>query len=238
MSTLRSTSTLYVGEPGASAAHIERELQKVFCPQKGCQLCTICIQIHQRKYASLVWLVSPQKTYYTRAELDDVVEATRFARSEQEPFFCVVEEVDRLHASTAASLLKIIEEPPVGLYWFFTAQRVHDVLPTVVSRSVVVPLGATPSHEHDELFTFFTSAHKHSYAECQGLLDRHKLNEYESRMVFDKLFAYWVNRFEQQGDCLKVVTWYQGMSARYPMPGSAKLFWRTVYLATVTHMRA
>ena len=58
----------------------------------------------------------------------------------------LVHPADKLRAEAAASLLKSMEEPPEGLIWVLTAEKLDDVLPTIRSRSrlVRVPM---PDHE-------------------------------------------------------------------------------------------
>ena len=47
----------------------------------------------------------------------------------------LVHPADKLRAEAAASLLKSMEEPPEGLIWVLTAEKLDDVLPTIRSRS-------------------------------------------------------------------------------------------------------
>ncbi len=51
---------------------------------------------------------------------------------------CVILGADRLNPTTGNRLLKILEEPPDGVHFILTAERVSSVLPTIVSRASVV----------------------------------------------------------------------------------------------------
>lgn len=51
---------------------------------------------------------------------------------------CVILSADRLNAKTANTLLKILEEPPDGVHFILTTERISSVLPTIVSRASVV----------------------------------------------------------------------------------------------------
>ncbi|MBN1291451.1 MAG: hypothetical protein JXB48_06385 [Candidatus Latescibacteria bacterium] len=51
---------------------------------------------------------------------------------------CVIFNADRLNVHTANSLLKILEEPPSGVHFILTAEKLSYVLPTIVSRASVV----------------------------------------------------------------------------------------------------
>ncbi len=51
---------------------------------------------------------------------------------------CVILSADRLNPKTANALLKTLEEPPEGVHFILTAERVSSVLPTIVSRASVL----------------------------------------------------------------------------------------------------
>ncbi|MFC1692284.1 ATP-binding protein [Candidatus Latescibacterota bacterium] len=51
---------------------------------------------------------------------------------------CVILSADKLNDKTANSLLKILEEPPGGVYFILTTERLNSVLPTIVSRASIV----------------------------------------------------------------------------------------------------
>ncbi|MFC1539732.1 hypothetical protein ACFL6H_09935, partial [Candidatus Latescibacterota bacterium] len=51
---------------------------------------------------------------------------------------CVILNADKLNATTSNLLLKILEEPPAGVHFILTTERVSSVLSTIVSRSSVI----------------------------------------------------------------------------------------------------
>lgn len=48
--------------------------------------------------------------------------------------FLVIFDDDRMNNSAANAFLKILEEPPSDTIIFLTSQRVHSILPTIISR--------------------------------------------------------------------------------------------------------
>lgn len=52
----------------------------------------------------------------------------------------LIDQIDRANEQAANSLLKILEEPPPYLVVIMTAQNPYDLLPTIRSRSVSLPL--------------------------------------------------------------------------------------------------
>jgi DNA polymerase III subunit delta' len=63
----------------------------------------------------------------------------------------LIDHLDRANEQAANSLLKILEEPPPYLILMATAENVYDLLPTIRSRSLVIPMSPL-SHEEMELF--------------------------------------------------------------------------------------
>ena len=51
---------------------------------------------------------------------------------------CVILAADKLNAKTANSLLKILEEPPGGVHFILTTERLSSILPTIISRASIV----------------------------------------------------------------------------------------------------
>jgi DNA polymerase III subunit delta' len=52
----------------------------------------------------------------------------------------LIDRLDRANEQAANSLLKVLEEPPEHLVIFATAENLYDLLPTIRSRSVVLPM--------------------------------------------------------------------------------------------------
>ncbi|HUT63046.1 MAG TPA: hypothetical protein VMZ04_03715 [Anaerolineae bacterium] len=51
---------------------------------------------------------------------------------------CIILNADKLNDTTSNLLLKILEEPPPGVHFILTTERVSSVLPTITSRSSVI----------------------------------------------------------------------------------------------------
>ncbi len=59
----------------------------------------------------------------------------------------LIDRLDRANENSANSLLKLLEEPPDHLVIIATAENLYDLLPTIRSRSVVLPLSRLPDEE-------------------------------------------------------------------------------------------
>ena len=72
----------------------------------------------------------------------------------------LIDRLDRANEQAANSLLKVLEEPPEHLVLIGTAENLYDLLPTIRSRSLVLPLSRLPDKEMAE------------FAEARNLPDR------------------------------------------------------------------
>lgn len=79
---------------------------------------------------------------------------------------CVILSADKLNDKTGNSLLKILEEPPDGVHFILTTERLSSVLPTITSRSSVVRFQRLRADEIG------------SYLEANGELEPEKIVSY------------------------------------------------------------
>ncbi len=49
-----------------------------------------------------------------------------------------IQDAEKLNASSSNSLLKIIEEPPLGTKFILTTSKLSSIIPTIISRSTVL----------------------------------------------------------------------------------------------------
>ena len=131
-------SYLYVGKDEQTHDTIVHLLQKKFCKSNACSICTICQQITSQQHASILWLRPENK--YTLDDFDELFKKITFTLEENTDFFFVIEQAHLLSAACANALLKIIEEPPHGYHFIFTAHHLQSVLPTIRSRSLITTI--------------------------------------------------------------------------------------------------
>ncbi len=113
------------------------------CPEDGCGVCEVCRRAPLGGHPD-VDVVRTETLSYKTDDARDLV-----ARASMSPILgpwhvIVVEDADRLTEQAVNVLLKTLEEPPPHTVWVLCAPSVEDVLPTVVSRTRLVPL-RTPS---------------------------------------------------------------------------------------------
>src|SRR6476469_9175457 len=62
----------------------------------------------------------------------------------------LIDRLDRANEQAANSLLKILEEPPPYLILMATAENVYDLLPTIRSRSLIIPMSPLSQEEMEK----------------------------------------------------------------------------------------
>ncbi len=231
-------SHLWIGSYEVTRAHIITLLQQQLCPHHGCNQCTMCNAIATEQHYAIQW-IRPEKQY-TRELLAPLFEQLSFALNPHEQFFFILEHVDFMPTGCANSLLKSLEEPPHGYYFFLCAQREHTILPTIRSRCMLHFITAKKEKEYTHsLFDYFTGTREYDPVTFLADLEKSEINEQESIALLDALLAYWMlaakkalaennTHFYQQAT--KAIERISDAFEKLPMPGSSKIFWKDLYL--------
>jgi DNA polymerase III subunit delta' len=115
------------------------------CPEDGCGVCEVCRTAPLGGHAD-VDVVTTETLSYSTKDARDLVVRSSMAPIRSPWHVIVMEDADRLTEQAVNVLLKSLEEPPPHTVWVLCAPSVEDVLPTIVSRTRLVPL-RTPSTE-------------------------------------------------------------------------------------------
>jgi DNA polymerase III subunit delta' len=226
---------LFIGEHDFLIDHAQKLLLEHFCSQKNCKKCTTCAHILARQYYNLWWLV-PDKQTYTVAQLEPIATISSFQRAESDRFYFVIERADALSPSSANQLLKILEEPPRGYYFILLGERLDMILPTIVSRCVVQNIRTNFTEIDSLINVFLQSANPVLFIKEW---EKRKITEYETRNLLDQLLIVIKKNYEQAvrennysllQRSEKQLSSLEQAFQLLPMPGSAKLFWRNLYL--------
>jgi DNA polymerase III subunit delta' len=212
-------------------------LQNVLCKNK-CGLCSICQNIRQQQHHAIMWL-TPEKNY-TIAQLQPIFETIALQLAPDEQFFFVIEHADALTPTCANSLLKVMEEPPTGYHFLLLAERQDDILPTIRSRAVV-----SSFYKHDDLpqehpiISYFNGSKNLNPRDFLQDLDKSSISERETVELTDHLLGLWMrslndgfrkNNRKKIQQSKKMVRIFKSALLSAPMPGSAKLFWKNLFL--------
>ena len=238
MSENQVPAQLWIGSMAKLKQKAVRYVPKFFC-MTGCATCANCSLIAQEQFYAVRWL-RPEKQWYTLDDLEDIFYTSSFALGAQHKFFFILESADKLSASCANHLLKIIEEPPPGYFFLLLAARRDLVMPTISSRCLlydneVAEVEAEIS-SFSALFTRVTPVTAGMFDQAYGLAAIHDRDPLD---ILDILLAHWIKTYQAalvHGDQQKIddaECVLNELAAAYehlPMPGSHKLFWRNLFL--------
>lgn len=230
VSTKSSSAQLWIGSPSILKAQAIACVQRDYCLYLGCKTCSICGQIERQQFHACMMLATIKSTY-SRADLDLIFSKIVIARPQEEPFYCVITQADKLSDACANSLLKLLEEPPAGWHWLLLTDQPHALLPTVKSRCVVTEFSSDAQDTgYREIYTFLTQKNMGDIIQFHLLIDKSKISDYESRLLLDDIVTFWTREYLYNSDYLDVVNYLHSCLERPPMPGSGKIFWRNLYL--------
>lgn len=132
-------TSLFVGPAGIGKKMTAIGLaQALLCPQdhRGCGKCPSCFRVAQGHHEGLK-IVSPAGANIKIEQAKEVLEFLSL-RSLSGNRVIILDQAQSLNPQAANSLLKTLEEPPSGTFFFLIAPSVAGLLPTIRSRSRVV----------------------------------------------------------------------------------------------------
>lgn len=224
---------LLIGSSQSVEAKTDALLKEAFCSQKGCDTCTNCVQINERRHHGVRWLVP--EAQFKVDQLAVIFDTICYALDEGQKFFFVIERADVLGGAAANSLLKSLEEPPAGYHFILHAPWQEGVLSTILSRCITITCDVKNEKQH-ALMKFFTQWQPtmHEFAKE---LDKAKPNDKEAFDVFDMVYHHFAQLYKQSCISEKDSQAYQRIIDRLdllrkypPMPGSGKMFLRNLFL--------
>ena len=136
---------VFVGPRGVGKAALARGLAcALICeeePGRGCGECVACQRILADHHTDLVSVGAQGKGNLIRVEqAEELVLRSQHAPFEARAHLIVLDPADRLHEAAANKLLKSIEEPRTGVYYVLLTTNEREIIPTILSRCMVLPL--------------------------------------------------------------------------------------------------
>ncbi len=232
-------TNIIVGPHEQTAAAVLDFFKKLWCKTSSDScFCNTCKQLSHHQHHFLAW-IAPTKDY-TVDDLGPLFSTTALALDDGVGFYFVLEHTEKLTASTANRLLKLLEEPPVGYHFILLTDNLSALLPTIVSRSEVmtlIPQYTLPPHPLVEFFA--RGATLEQVSEFESTLSGLKLSDSASLQVLDELFAHLEeqlviavkkNAFDVQDNLVIQLTFIKKAMATPPQSGSSDLFWKNLWV--------
>jgi DNA polymerase III subunit delta' len=110
-------------------------------PALGCGRCDSCRRILADRHPDVIELRGAGKSNTIKADATrEIAIRSYHAPFEARAHVIVVDPADRMQPAATAALLKPIEEPRPNVHWVLLATNVSDVLDTILSRCMTIPL--------------------------------------------------------------------------------------------------
>lgn len=115
---------------------------------RACGYCGSCKRVQQYEHEDLLWIdpagmIKSEDASQVKDHLAlHAVDLNFSGQNVSMPRIVVIADIERLNASAANRLLKILEEPPAGSFIFMSTSGLRYVMDTIRSRAVTIRLRA------------------------------------------------------------------------------------------------
>lgn len=235
---------LFVGPTLQTSTRVMSLLQELLCPHHGCSYCALCVGVYEKSSPYFLWL-EPENNY-TRDIIQPIFDLIALKRGEEEPFFIIMAYAERLQHATANALLKSLEEPSAGYYFFLMTAHERLILPTIRSRSLVHSVAGVEknSSEDHQIFAHFIGARTLDPVNFLKMLDILTMSEQESTELLHMIINNITTMSKKnlisppsffQKDLITIANLYITAAKMPPQPGSSKIFWKNLYMKTISY---
>jgi len=202
-----------------------------------CNMCVPCRAIQDYHWAAIRWM-TPEKGVYIKDDVEQMLNATQFTVDDEQRAVVVFEHADMFGISVANRLLKLLEEPPAGWFFFLLTERPDMILPTVRSRCLEQRFHPSilPSLLHPVLACFTTPGELQLPAFIRAW-EQQPIAAAETPTMLDTLLTIWNNKYQEshsnnitQAQCMAVLAVLTQAYYQLPMPGGQTIFWRLMFI--------
>ena len=213
-------------------------VQKAVCRSQECGHCSICTSIKNNSCHESFLIIKPEERY-TLASLEPIFNTITLTLDHGTSFFFIITQAELLTLGCSNSLLKIVEEPPRGYHFIFLTERFSQLLPTIISRSLITRLTQTiTSPVFSSIGNHFARINANPLTFLKDL-QQCTMTEHECLQEIDHLLSYWIAFYKkalrekndaQSSSSLIMVNLLKEAISNPPQPGSAKIFWKNLFL--------
>jgi len=182
------------------------------CPELEfdfCGVCEVCKKIKSKNYADLeiIGLEDGESKVGIDKIKNTLYKAATSSYEGRKKVF-IIKDIESLNIYSANALLKIMEEPPKGTY-FILASNTLNILPTILSRSIVVEVKKPSAKELDvseNIYNFFMGnvedilAYKEEKLEIPEMKSYEAIGEFWSKYLLEKSLTNKINLFKSIDD--------------------------------------
>ncbi len=107
-----------------------------------CGICRSCLKIQGNTHVD-VNIIEAEKDEILAEQAENILDAIRFAPFEGKARVFIIDNAHQLNPTSGNMLLKTLEEPPSGNYFFLITSKPDSLLPTIRSRCQEVSFSST-----------------------------------------------------------------------------------------------
>lgn len=114
--------------------------ESILCSQpahRPCGVCRSCLGMKEHAHPDFI-VIRPDGQYIKIDQIRELQYQAGISAHWGGKRVCIIEEADRMNEQAANSLLKLLEEPPLGLLLLLISAKPHALLPTILSRCSVL----------------------------------------------------------------------------------------------------
>jgi DNA polymerase-3 subunit delta' len=182
---------LFVGPSGVGRKTTAIALaQALLCEKspRACGVCASCIRVNasQGAGAESLLVIEPEKNQIRIDQARSILDFLSL-RTLSKNRVVVIDGADSLNPQAANALLKALEEPPEGTYFFMVAPSPTHILPTLRSRAQIVsfqPLEIEEMKKNAKAPEWALRASQGSFERLHQLLEKDELEMRESALLW------------------------------------------------------
>ena len=160
---------LFTGSPGLGQNQVARALAQVLlCKESdtACGECFNCLKVEEKK-SEHIFYIEPESLFIKVESIRNVLNFLSL-QSLAPARVVIRDSAHKMNRQASNSLLKILEEPPLNVYFILISSHLSALPLTIRSRTQVVRF--SPLRD-DDINNLDTSAEKWMLQACQGRLD-------------------------------------------------------------------
>jgi len=145
-----SHAYLFAGPDQVGKFSVARTMAHILqCEGRYCHDCHVCREIDRGCHADTIEIIDNGDSIKIE-EIRDII--ARLHMSGGSPYkILLIQNIERMPVEAANAMLKTLEDPPEGVLFLLTTDRVKDILPTIISRVRVYNFQKIPERKILEL---------------------------------------------------------------------------------------
>jgi DNA polymerase-3 subunit delta' len=150
---------LFVGPQGLGKINAARAIAaELLCPEGGCGTCGICTRLARNTHPDFQILEPEGKSEYLIGQIRELNYNINLAPVEADHKVYVLRSADLLSDAAANAFLKTLEEPPANVTLILLAHTAEPILPTILSRCLIVRFKPLAPKQAEEILRAKTGA--------------------------------------------------------------------------------